>query len=166
VVAGDVSGKGLDAAMVVATVIGALRNEFSRSPAEVLTHLNRSLLGRARGGFVTCVCALFHPDGCFQIANAGHLLPFLGGREIDLESNLPLGIVIDVAYLEVSMKIGEETLTFLSDGVVEAANTKGELFGFDRTRKISGKTAKEIAEAARAWGQNDDITVVTVRRNA
>jgi sigma-B regulation protein RsbU (phosphoserine phosphatase) len=71
-----------------------------------------------------------------------------------------------VPYVEVSMKIGEKTLTLLSDGVVEAANTKGELFGLESTCKISGKTAKEIAEVARAWGQNDDITVVTVTRNA
>jgi len=166
VVTGDVSGKGLDAAMLVATVVGALRNEPSRRPAEVLTHLNRSLLGRARGGFVTCVCAVLHPDGSCRIANAGHLVPFLGGREIDMESSLPLGITADVIYVEFPLQIGERTLTILSDGVVEATNSKGELFGFDRTRKISGQTATEIANAAREWGQNDDITVVTVRRKA
>ena len=59
-----------------------------------------------------------------------------------------------------------EGLMFLSDGVVEAANSAGDLFGFERTREISKKTASEIAEAAKAWGQNDDITVVTVRRQA
>ena len=57
-----------------------------------------------------------------------------------------------------------ERFTFVSDGVVEAANAKGELFCFDRTREISGKSAQEIADAAKAWGQNDDITVVTIRR--
>ena len=57
-------------------------------------------------------------------------------------------------------------ITLVSDGVVEAANRKNELFGFDRTREISTKSAGEIAAAAKAWGQNDDITVVTVRRNA
>ena len=56
--------------------------------------------------------------------------------------------------------------TFISDGVVEAENAQRELFGFDRTREISTKSAQEIAEAAKAWGQNDDITVVTVGRNA
>ena len=55
-------------------------------------------------------------------------------------------------------------LQFLSDGVVEAANINDELFGFERTREISGRPAAEIAAAAKAWGQNDDITVVTVRR--
>ena len=83
-----------------------------------------------------------------------------------MESSLPLGITTDVTYVEFSLQIGEQTLTILSDGVVEAANPKGELFGFDRTHKISGKSATEIADAARAWGQNDDITVVAVRRNA
>jgi phosphoserine phosphatase RsbU/P len=57
-------------------------------------------------------------------------------------------------------------MTFVSDGVIEAANANGELFGFERTREISTKPAKEIASVARAWGQNDDITVVTVRRAA
>ena len=59
-----------------------------------------------------------------------------------------------------------EPFTFISDGVVEAENTQRELFGFDRTREISTKSAQEIAEAAKAWGQNDDITVVTVRRRS
>jgi serine phosphatase RsbU (regulator of sigma subunit) len=55
-------------------------------------------------------------------------------------------------------------LTIVSDGVVEAANARGELFGFDRTAAIANQSAQNIAEAAQAWGQNDDITVVTVRR--
>ena len=54
----------------------------------------------------------------------------------------------------------------VSDGVLEAENRSGELFGFERTREISGRSAREIAEAAKTWGQNDDITVVTMRRNA
>ena len=62
--------------------------------------------------------------------------------------------------------LASEPFTFISDGVVEAENAQRELFGFDRTRDISGQSAQEIAEAAKAWGQNDDITVVTVRRNA
>jgi serine phosphatase RsbU (regulator of sigma subunit) len=58
-----------------------------------------------------------------------------------------------------------ENITLVSDGVVEAENEQRELFGFDRTREISMKSAQEVAEAAKAWGQTDDITVVTVRRN-
>jgi len=57
-------------------------------------------------------------------------------------------------------------ITILSDGVVEAQNAAGQLLGFDRTREMSGKSAQEIANSAKAWGQNDDITVVTVRRSA
>jgi serine phosphatase RsbU (regulator of sigma subunit) len=63
------------------------------------------------------------------------------------------------------LAIGEQ-LVLISDGVVEAESAQRELFGFDRTRDIASKSAQEIAEAAKAWGQNDDITVVTVRRNA
>ena len=55
-----------------------------------------------------------------------------------------------------------DTLTFLSDGVVEARNAAGELFGFDRTRQISSDAAQQIAEAAVAFGQQDDITVLTL----
>ena len=165
-VAGDVSGKGLQAAMLVATVVGALGNLSSRRPAQVLTHLNASLRGKSRGGFVTCCSALFHPDGTVQAANAGHLSPYLDGCEVGLEPGLPLGVATDAEYAETSFDLNTGRLTFLSDGVVEAANGKGELFGFERTREISGKLASEIAEAAKAWGQNDDITVVTVRRNA
>jgi serine phosphatase RsbU (regulator of sigma subunit) len=75
-----------------------------------------------------------------------------------------LGLVPETEYAETALS--GCAFTFVTDGVVEAANTQGELFGFDRTREISGQPAAEIAEAARAWGQNDDITVVTVRRTA
>jgi len=73
-----------------------------------------------------------------------------------------LGIDPEAAYAEASLEAS--TITLVSDGVVEAANPKGELFGFDRTREMSTKSAQTIAEAAKAWGQNDDITVVTVKR--
>ena len=166
VVTGDVSGKGLQAAMLVATVIGALGDLTSREPAAVLGHLNRSLYGRARGGFITCSCALLHASGRIELASAGHLPPYLDQQEIVLESGLPLGIVPDAEYSHTVMEARTGKLTFVSDGVVEAANRHGELFGFERTRQISVHSAGEIAEAARAWGHNDDITVVTVRRTA
>ncbi len=165
-VTGDVSGKGLQAAMLVATVVGALGDLISRQPGQVLAHLNRSLRGKTRGGFVTCCAALFHPNGNVQAANAGHLAPYLDGCEVEVEAGLPLGLNPDAEYPETTIAASGECLTFVSDGVVEAENAQRELFGFDRTREISGKSAQEIAEAAQAWGQNDDITVVTVRRNA
>ena len=150
--------------MTVAALAGALDNEFSRSPGEVLEHLNRALLLRKGEGFVTCCAALLERSGEVRIANAGHLSPYAGGVEVPVEAALPLGVVDGATYAETLSQIDEgEGLTFLSDGVVEAANSGGELFGFERTREISEKAANEIAEASKAWGQNDDITVVSVR---
>jgi hypothetical protein len=165
VVVGDVSGKGLAAAMTVASIAGALDNEFSRNPGKVLEHLNRALLLRQGEGFVTCCAALLSLAGEVVVANAGHLAPYKDGIELPVEPELPLGIVAGASYAESRFHLdGAHGLTFLSDGVVEATNTQGQLLGFDRTRDISTRSAPEIAEAARAWGQNDDITVVTVRR--
>jgi serine phosphatase RsbU (regulator of sigma subunit) len=163
VVVGDVSGKGLKAAMLVSMVVGALRRDRPASPGEVLAGLNEALVGYAGGGFVTCCCARFAADGkSAAIANAGHPAPYVDGGEIEVEGGLPLGVVSGAVYGEA--RVEGRAFTFVSDGVVEAANAQGELFGFERTRAISMKSAQEIAEAARAWGQNDDITVVTVRR--
>ena len=162
-VVGDVSGKGLKAAMLVSVAIGILRATKSSSPGAILATLNEGLLGHTGGGFVTCCCARFDGSGTVTIANAGHPAPYGDGREIEIQAGLPLGVAEGVRYEE-STATGM-TFTFVSDGVVEAENPQRELFGFDRTREISGKSAGEIADAAKAWGQNDDITVVTVRRN-
>ncbi len=163
VVAGDVSGKGLKAAMMVSVVIGILRVEKSSSPGEILRTLNEGLTGHTNGGFVTCCCAHFDPDGRVTIANAGHPAPYADGREVEVEGGLPLGVMPGVVYDETV--VSGQQFTFVSDGVVEAENAQRELFGFDRTREISGQPAQDIAYAARVWGQNDDITVMTVRRN-
>lgn len=163
-VVGDVSGKGLKAAMLVSAAIGILRNEKSDSPGAVLAALNAGLVGHAGGGFVTCCCARFEGDGRVTIANAGHPSPYCDGREVEIEAGLPLGVVAGMEYEETVVAGGR--FTFISDGVVEAENAQRELFGFDRTRDICMKCAVEIAEAAKVWGQNDDITVVTVKRNA
>ena len=161
VVVGDVSGKGLQAAMMVSVAVGILGVEESKSPATILSRLNNGLVGRTTG-FVTCCCARFDRDGTATIANAGHPSPYCDSREVILDAGLPLGVVQGIAYDE--QVVAGSRFTFVSDGVVEAASPEGELFGFERTRAISGKCAQEIAAAARAWGQNDDITVVTVRR--
>jgi hypothetical protein len=161
---GDVSGKGLKAAMTVSLIAGALRNRRSSEPAEVLAELNGALLGGL--GFVTAIVVRCDATGALRMACAGHPAPYLAGRECEVEAGLPLGITADASYAErtAALEAGQQ-LTLVSDGVVEAENAQRELFGFDRTREISTKSAREIAEAARAWGQNDDITVVTVRRN-
>ncbi len=163
-VVGDVSGKGLEAAMIGARLLGALEPVNHLLPGEVLARLNEALQGRTRGGFVTCCCALFAPDGTVTFANAGHLAPYVDGAEIETGAGLPLGLAPAAEYAETRMAFGSGAMTFLTDGVVEAESAQRELFGFERTREISGKSAQEIAEAAKAWGQNDDITVVTVRR--
>ena len=113
---------------------------------------------------MTACCARFDPDGRVTISNAGHLPPYCDGQEVATEGGLPLGIVAEVVYEEAILS--GQRFTFTSDGLVEAENAQRELFGFERAREISMKSAREIAEAAKAWGQNDDITVVTVRRLA
>lgn len=164
VLVGDVSGKGLEPAMTAAVVVGAFRSTNTQSPADVLSILNRALAGQGRKGFVTCCCARFGPDGSVVMANAGHPSPYADGRELDLPAGLPLGITEAAEYEDA--RVEGSAFTFISDGVLEAANPAGELFGFERTRELSGKSAQAIADAAKSWGQNDDITVVTVRRAA
>jgi sigma-B regulation protein RsbU (phosphoserine phosphatase) len=84
VVVGDVSGKGLKAAMTVSTIVGALRDQRMCQPAEILTHLNRVLYGNV-SGFVTCCAAFIAEDGAMFIANAGHLAPYLNGEEVAID---------------------------------------------------------------------------------
>jgi sigma-B regulation protein RsbU (phosphoserine phosphatase) len=164
VIVGDVSGKGLRAAMTVSTIIGSLRTLPVREPAAVLSELNRSLAGRLRGGFVTCIAARLRADGTCTLANAGHLAPYRSGEEIPLFPSLPLAITADADYAETILQlVPGDTLTFLSDGVVEAQLPGGELFGFDRTRAISSQSAQSIAEVAQRFGQEDDITVLTLQ---
>ena len=164
-VVGDVSGKGLKAAMTVSLIVGALRAlaDTTTNPAEVLAGLNRRLHEHLRGGFATCIAVRLDPDGRCLIANAGHPAPYRNGVEVHVENGLPLGVVPEITYPEVSLQLAPgDTLAFVSDGVVEAQNSAGELFGFERTRAISPQSAEAIAAAAQAHGQEDDITVVTV----
>lgn len=165
IVIGDVSGKGLPAAMMVSVLVGAIRTEADHGcgPAALLSALNQRMLGRLQGGFTTCLAAHLSPDGLLTLANAGHLPPYLNGEELDVPGSLPLGLAEQAQYqtMTVQLQPGDE-LTFLSDGVVEAQSKSGELFGFERTRALSREPAARIAEAARSFGQIDDITVVTV----
>ena len=165
VVIGDVSGKGLKAAMTGSVVLGALRSlaQEALSPGLILSRLNYQLAASSDGGFVTCLCAEISADGTLTLANAGHLSPYRNGEELQIESGLPLGITTDTTYAESAFRLQPgDTLTFLSDGVVEAQSATGDLFGFDRTRAISKQSAEEIARAAQAFGQQDDITVLTL----
>jgi serine phosphatase RsbU (regulator of sigma subunit) len=166
IVVGDVSGKGLQAAMNASSLVGALRNELSHDPATVLSHLNQVMLGASTGptaSFATCLCARIYPDGRMTIANAGHLSPYRDGREMELAPDLPLGVVPNMQYEQADFHLNAgDRLIFLSDGVVEAANAKGELFGFERTQQVSHEPARFIAQTAQKFGQTDDITVVSL----
>jgi hypothetical protein len=165
VLVGDVSGKGLRAAMLGTLIVGAagaLAQE-NLAPEEMLNRLNRHLCGRTDGGFATCLCARLAPDGALSIANAGHLSPYHNGCELPCESGLPLGIMPESAYPETRVLLNPgDALTFLSDGVVEARSAAGELFGFDRTQEISRQSAEQIADTASRFGQEDDITMLTL----
>ncbi|HEV2486213.1 MAG TPA: PP2C family protein-serine/threonine phosphatase [Terracidiphilus sp.] len=168
VVVGDVSGKGLKAAMTVSAIIGALRGCTDHRPATVLKYLNRVLFGQI-SGFVTCCAAHLSPDGTVAIANAGHPAPYLNGVEIETVPGLPLGVEAQTAWPEQTLKLArDERLTFVSDGVVEAGKADGELFGFERTQAISTQSAESIAATAKSFcagvAQADDITVLGITR--
>ncbi|MGC2635570.1 MAG: PP2C family protein-serine/threonine phosphatase [Acidobacteriaceae bacterium] len=167
VVIGDVSGKGLRAAMAVSLIVGALRTlaEMTTDPAQVLAGLNRHLEGRLPGGFATCLVAHLYPDGRCLLANAGHLPPFLNGRQIELVGMLPLGLSRDERYERQTVMLAPgDRLTFYTDGLLEARDSRGELFGFERLAELVGNTraADDAAAAGVQFGQEDDITVLTV----
>ena len=165
IVIGDVSGKGLKAAMTGAVVLGAIRSlaQEHLSPSSILSRLNAQLSTPAEDGFVTCLVASVAPNGLLTLANAGHLSPYQNGEEISLSGSLPLGIAPEAEYAESVLRLAPgDSLTFLSDGVVEAQSPLGELFGFDRTCQISAQSAEQIAAIAQAHGQQDDITVLSL----
>jgi serine phosphatase RsbU (regulator of sigma subunit) len=163
VLLGDVSGKGVAAALTSALLLGAADRCDHLRPHAVLKELNEALRNSHIDGFTTCLCADLEPGGKLLIANAGQLPPYRNGREIEIPPGLPLGVDPAAEYSESSLQLAPgDTLTFLSDGVIEARNAVGELFGFERTRQISSRSAQQIAEAAVAFGQQDDITVLTL----
>jgi len=165
-VLGDVAGKGLAAAMHVSMLVGVIRTIAldTNDPAIVLGKLHDRLVGRT-SGISTALAAHVSDNGLVTIANAGHLSPYLDGREVDLPGALPLGISAGGNYQSVRFELSPGSrLTFYSDGVVEAQNKAGELFGFDRVRAISAEPADAIVEKAVQFGQVDDITVVTIQR--
>ena len=167
VVLGDVSGKGLKAAMTGALAIGALRTLAAENlgPAALLSRLNQEIRNTQDTGFITCLCTRIGSDGSVTVANAGHLSPYRRGEEITVASGLPLGIAGGIVYAETHFQLAPgDTLTLLSDGVVEAMNSDRQLYGFERTRAISTQSAERIASTAQAFGQEDDITVLTITR--
>lgn len=166
---GDVSGKGLRAAMLVALIVGAIRTlvEFTRNPADVLRGVNQRLCGRLKNQFATCLALHIAADGKATIANAGHVPPFLNGCEMPLDGSIPLGIIEGAPIEEKSLILepgGRLLLT--TDGIIEAQNKQRELFGFVRLGELAleDRSSVEIAAAAQAFGQEDDITVLRIAR--
>jgi len=169
VVIGDVSGKGMPAAMTVALLVGTVRTlaHFTDRPGEILAAMNQRMLSRSSGGFTTCLALRVDADGTLTIANAGHIAPYVAGRELALENGLPLGLSADTIYVEAQWQLAHgEQLTLVTDGVVEARDKSGALFGFERTGALSMQPAEAIARAAHVFGQDDDITALTLCRTA
>ncbi len=171
IVLGDVSGKGLRAAMAVSLIVGAARalaDDYPH-PAALLTQLNRRLCGRLQGGFATCIAVRIGLQGECRVASAGHPAPYLNDRELPLPGALPLGINPDTSYEEFAapLKVGDH-LALYTDGLLEARSQTGELFSFERLKNLFAATpdAARAAEAAMDFGQEDDITVLTLQRLA
>jgi len=171
VVIGDVSGKGLSAAMIVSMLIGMLHtiSRISQDPAQILAELNSRLFERKHGGFVTCLAVRLDPSGRVVLANAGHLPPWLNGAEIEFAGSLPLSIAASAAPEQVTLEMRSgDRLTLITDGVVEARDAQGALFGFERTQALMCQEASSLAlaEAAIDHGQDDDLTVISIVRTA
>ncbi len=171
VVVGDVSGKGLSAAMIVSMLIGMLHtiSRISQDPAQILAELNSRLFERKQGGFVTCLAVRLDPSGRVVLANAGHLPPWLNGAEVAFAGSLPLSLLASAAPEQVALEMQPgDRLTLITDGVVEARDTQGALFGFDRTQALMRQETSPLAlaEAAIQYGQDDDLTVISILRTA
>jgi len=184
-VVGDATGKGVPAALVMATTCGMLRAaaNSSNSPGEVLERVNEALSARIPPSmFVTCFYAVLDPEsGRLLYANAGHDLPYLrrgGGDAEELRARgMPLGLMPGMSYEEGDNYLREgDSVLFYSDGLVEARNPHREMFGFPRLRILIAGHNKERSLAnflmeelwsftGEGWEQEDDITLLTLERS-
>ena len=189
VVVGDATGKGVPAALVMSTTCGMLqlaaRALDSSSPGEVLAQVNETLLARIPPNmFVTCFYAILDPKSAnLRYANAGHDLPYLRRTDGDVVEELrargmPLGLLPGMGYEEGEISLAEgNCVLFYSDGLVEAHNPRGEMFGFPRLRQLvteHGAEERSLGEylleelytfVGEGWEQEDDITLLTLRRS-
>ena len=185
-VVGDATGKGVPASLVMSTTCGTLHavsqtlNSFS--PSEVLERVNETLLARIPlNMFVTCFYAILEPmSATLSYANAGHDLPYLwhGGYCEELRARgMPLGLMPGMGYEEGEISLREgNCILFYSDGLVEAHDPKGEMFGFPRLRALVAEHGREgslgdslldelYSFVGEGWKQEDDITLLTLRRS-
>jgi hypothetical protein len=170
IVAGDVTGKGLKAGMLVALLVGAIRSiaYFDPDPIVMLWSLNQRLMGRGDAQ-ATCLALRIEADGGATLANAGHVAPYLNGEELPMEGALPLGMFegAESSVMRFALKAGDR-LVLMSDGIAEAMDASGRLFGFERVDALlrTAGSASDLANAAQAFGQEDDISVISVTRTA
>jgi len=130
IVVGDVAGHGLQAGMLATLIVGAIRVAagFTADPGKILALLNERMQGR---GLVTCVALRIERDGKASLANAGHLPPYLNGDEMQMEGALPLGAIAGIEFPLMHFQLrASDTLMLMSDGIVEAQDAEGRLFGF------------------------------------
>ncbi|HEU5457765.1 MAG TPA: SpoIIE family protein phosphatase [Terracidiphilus sp.] len=168
---GDVSGKGLRAAMTVSLIVGAVRTlaKFAPQPGQILSELNQRLCGRLQGGFVTCLALKLSSSGQCVVASAGHPAPFLNKHEINLPGAIPLGVVPAAVYEEATLTLHEgDHFALYTDGLLEARKPGGEIFSFERLDALfaTRPDAAKATQAAVSFGQDDDITVLTLTRLA
>jgi steroid delta-isomerase-like uncharacterized protein len=188
VVVGDATGKGVPAALVVTATYSMLRAVAqaldSFSPGEILAQVNETLLARIPSNmFVTCFYAILEPkSGSLSYANAGHDPPYLRRRGGDAEElrarGMPLGLMSGMSYEEGEASLAEgDSVLFYSDGLVEAHDPEGEMFGFPRLRALVAKHVEErqlgdfLMEeihtfVGEGWEQEDDITLLTLKRSS
>jgi predicted ester cyclase len=183
-IVGDATGKGVPAALVMASARSMLRavaQASDYSPGDVLRRVNDSLvIDIPPNMFVTCFYAILDPkSGHLLYANAGHDMPYLHRRNGDAEElrarGMPLGIMPEMSYeeKEIVLEAGEGVF-FYSDGLVEAHDPKGEMFGFPRLQELvaeHGDEERSLEEAlleelssfvGEGWEQEDDITLLTL----
>jgi serine phosphatase RsbU (regulator of sigma subunit) len=185
VVVGDATGKGVPAALVMASARSMLRAlaQASNSPGEVLRRVNDALVTDIPPNmFVTCFYAILDPKSAtLSYANAGHDLPYLwrGGDADELRATgMPLGLMPGMSYeqKEIELDCGQGVF-FYSDGLVEAHDPKGEMFGFPRLRALVAEQGEEgllgdfclealYSFVGEGWEQEDDITLLTLKRFA
>jgi len=185
IVAGDVTDKGVPAALVMASTRSIIRAEAERlvSPSKVMERANDLLYPDIPAHmFVTCLYAVLDPrTGVIQFANAGHNLPYvrIGDEVVELRATgMPLGLMAGSKYDETEATLGAgQTMLLHSDGLAEAHSAHGEMFGFPRMHELMAKAdgGQEVIDAllleldrftADVQEQEDDITLVTVQRSA
>jgi predicted ester cyclase len=186
-VVGDATGKGVPAALVMTGVCaflgGVATASDSSSPGEVLARVNEALVARiAPNMFVTCFYAILDPNsGHLVYANAGHSLPCCRREDAATElgaRGMPLGLMPKMRYEEKVTVLGPaEAVLFYTDGLIEAHNPQGEMFGTPRLRDLLGQHPTEGADLSatlmeelerftgEGWEQEDDITLLTLERS-